>query len=269
METHDYDDVFAEGGGDNLPTFPDLKGKTVYITGGGSGIGAYFTAAFALQRANVGFISLDRETAQKLCDQVELKTGLRPLDIQGDIRNIEDLKSSIDQTRSKFGPIDILINNAARDTRHKLEDYQPEDWDASINTNLRPQYFAMQSVKDDMIAQGGGSIINLSSISFNLGLTGYPVYVAAKAGIIGLTKSLARELGPNNIRVNAIAPGWVLTERQKRLWVNEADLQDCLDRQSIKTPLNGWDVVGAALFLAANASSKISGQEIIVDGGRV
>jgi NAD(P)-dependent dehydrogenase (short-subunit alcohol dehydrogenase family) len=269
MPLQDYDDVFADDGWRDLPTFPDLKGKTVYIMGGGSGIGAYYAAAFSLQGANVGFISLLEEPATILCNQIEEKTGLRPLSIVGDIRDLDVLRDSIDKVRNQFGPIDVLINNAARDTRHGLEDYSEAEWDDSINTNLRPHYFSIQSVVKDMEAQGGGSIINISSVSYNLGLAGYPAYVAAKGAIMGLTKALGRELGPKNIRVNAIAPGWVLTERQNRLWVNDETVQDTLSKQSIKQSLIGWDMVGTALFLASKSSSKICGQEIIVDGGWV
>ncbi len=269
MAQHDFDCVFDEDGFKALPTFPDLKGKTVFITGGGSGIGAFFTAAFALQGAKVGFISLSEAPATMLCDQVEEKTGSRPLAIQGDIRDVDTLRAAIEQVQGALGPIDILINNAARDTRHSVEDWTVEQWDDSIATNLRPQFFAIQSVVEGMKAKGAGSIINVGSNSNNLGLSGYPTYVTAKAGIVGMTRALSRELGPDGIRVNALIPGWVLTERQKRLWVTEDDLEECLSQQAIKQSLNGWDMAGPALFLASNVSSKMSGQEMIVDGGRV
>jgi NAD(P)-dependent dehydrogenase (short-subunit alcohol dehydrogenase family) len=264
-----YDAVFSEQGWQDLPVFKDLKGKTVFVTGGASGIGAYFTAAFSLQGAKVGFVSLHDEPAQKLCDGIEEKTGHRPLNIVCDINDIEKLKKSIQAVRERFGPIDILINNAARDTRHSVSDYSVEEWDNSISTNLRPQFFSIQAVVSDMEKSGAGSVINLGSNSANLGLAGYPAYTTAKAGIIGMTKSLARELGPKNIRINALVPGWVLTERQKYLWATEEDLKDCLDQQSIKRSLSGWDMVSGALFLASSASQMMTGQELIIDGGRV
>ena len=264
-----YDAVFSEEGWKDLPVFKDLKDKTVFITGGASGIGAYFTAAFALQGANVSFVSLNDGPAEKLCASVEENTGKRPHNIICNINDIALLEKSIKDVSERFGPIDILINNAARDTRHTISDFTIEDWDNSIATNLRPQFFSIKAVVDDMAKTGRGSIINLGSISANLGLEGYPAYVTAKAGIIGMTKSLARELGPKNIRVNALAPGWVLTERQKDLWVTEQDLKECLDSQSIKRPLSGWDMAAPALFLASSASAMMTGQELIIDGGRV
>lgn len=269
MTSEDYDDVFSMSGWQGLPHFSDLKGKTVFITGGGSGIGAFFTAAFALQGANVGFVSLSAGPAKSLCDKVEEKTGSRPYDIQCDIRNIDALQTAIELVSDHFGPIDILINNAARDTRHSVESFSVDEWDDSIATNLRPQFFSVQSVVPAMKMKAAGSIINVGSNANNLGLAGYPTYVTAKAGIIGMTKSLARELGEHNIRVNALIPGWVLTERQKRLWVNDEDLQACLDQQSLKSALTGWDMAGPALFLASSASAMMTGQELIVDGGRV
>jgi NAD(P)-dependent dehydrogenase (short-subunit alcohol dehydrogenase family) len=269
MSDIDFEDIFEDKGWESLPSFPDLKGKTVFITGGGSGIGAYFTASFAMAGAKVGFVSLNKAPAERLCDRIEAKTNNRPLALQADIKNIDSLKHVIDSVREKFGAIEILINNAARDTRHTLKNLSVEDWNSSIETNLRPQFFSAQHVVHDMETLGGGTIINLGSVSANLGLAGYPAYVAAKAGIIGLTKALARELGPNNIRVNCITPGWVITARQKRLWANDEDLKKYLTTQSIKRPLNGWDIAGPALFLASKASAMISGQEIIVDGGKV
>lgn len=264
----DFDEVFSVPGFEKLPQFNDLKGKTVFITGGGSGIGAFFTAAFAMQGANVGLVSLTRGPAEQLCAHVLQKTGRRALPIECDIRSIDALQAAIGQVEEKFGAIDILVNNAARDTRHTVADWSVKQWDDSIATNLRPSFFSVQSIVPGMRAAKSGSIINVGSNSFQLGLAGYPTYVAAKAGIIGLTKAFARELGADGIRVNALIPGWVMTERQKRLWVNDEDLQACLEQQCLKSPLSGWDMAAPALFLASSASSMITGQELIVDGGR-
>ena len=254
---------------DPAPQFPDLKGQTVFITGGGSGIGAAFTRAFTLQGAKVGFVSLRQETAERLCDDVEQLSHNRPFYIRCDIRDIDALREAMAEVRTALGPISVLINNAARDTRHKLESMTVEEWDNSLNTNLRPYFFTTQSVQQDMTELGYGSIINLGSNSANLGLTGYPAYVASKAAIVGMTKSLARELGTSNIRVNALISGWVLTARQKELWVTEKALAECLQQQCLKTMVTEENIAHAALFLASSASARITGQSIIVDGGRV
>ncbi|UTW58941.1 SDR family oxidoreductase [Kordiimonas sp. SCSIO 12603] len=268
--TADYcDQVFEGFSNDLMPEYPDLKGKTVFITGGGSGIGAYFAAAFALQGAKVAFVSLSEGPANHICDAIEEKSGYRPLFIQCDIRDIEALKEAIVEAEKALGPVDVLINNAARDLRHKITDFTPAQWGESLDTNLKPHFFTAQAVAEGMITRKVGVIINVGSNSANLGLSGYPAYVAAKAGIVGLTKALATELGPHNIRVNALVPGWVLTERQQRLWVTDKALQECLDQQSIKRPMHGWDIALPALFLASSGAAMLTGQEIIVDGGRV
>lgn len=250
-------------------TYTDLVGSTVFITGGGSGIGASFVSAFSSQNANVGFVSLSTDPAEALCDKVEAETGKRPLYIQCDIRDVDALKAAVEQTRTKFGrPITTLINNAARDDRHDLENYSVDEWDNAMNTNLRPHFFTAQACLDDM-KKAGGSIINLGSNSAILGLAGYASYVTAKAGITGLTKALARELGVHNIRVNALIPGWVMTERQKNLWATPEAIEECLSQQSLKQTITEEDVSHAALFLASKASAMITGQSLIVDGGRV
>ncbi len=250
------------------PRYQDLEGKVVFITGGGSGIGASFVRAFASQKAKVAFVSLSSDPAEALCDGVEAETGNRPLYIQCDIRDVSALQVAINEVRSQFGPVSVLINNAARDDRHDLETYSAEDWDNSLDTNLRPHFFTAQACIEDMKKQGG-SIINLGSNSAILGLAGYASYVTAKAGIVGLTKALARELGPHNIRANVLIPGWVLTERQKKLWATPEAIQECLDQQSLKRTIAEEDVSNSALFLASNASAMITGQSLIIDGGRV
>ena len=246
--------------------FKDLDGASVFITGGGSGIGAALTEGFLAQGAKVAFVGLS--DASEFCDAMEAKYANRPLFIECDIRDVAALRAAIDRAREAHGPIGVLVNNAARDTRHTLEDWSVEQWDDSIATNLRPQFFAAQRVAADMRELGGGAIINLSSNSVHLGLAGYPTYVTAKAGILGLTRALARELGRDAIRVNCLIPGWVMTERQKALWVNDADLEECLDQQCLKEALPVADLVGPCLFLASKASRMMTGQELVVDGGR-
>ncbi len=250
------------------PVYEDLSGKTVFITGGGSGIGATFVSAFATQGARVAFVSLSADPAKEVCNSVERQTGARPLFIQCDVRDVEALKQAVNEARSRFGPIEVLINNAARDDRHDVEDYSAEDWDNALATNLRPHFFTVQACLDDM-KKGGGSIINLGSNSAILGLAGYASYVTSKAGIVGLTKALARELGPHNIRANVLVPGWVLTDRQRDLWASEEAIEECLAQQSLKRTVAEEDVANSALFLASDASGMITGQSLIVDGGRV
>ena len=249
--------------------FKDLKGVSVFVTGGGSGIGAALTEGFLVQGARVGFVGLDEAGNTAFCDRMEERHGVRPLFRRCDIRDVAALKTAIAEVREAHGPITVLVNNAARDTRHSLEDLTVEDWDASIATNLRPQFFTAQTVAPHMRAAGRGAIVNLSSNSFMLGLAGYPAYVAAKAAIAGLTKALARELGPAGIRVNCLVPGWVMTERQKELWVTEEALAECLEQQALKETIAPEDMASACLFLASAASRMMSGQTLVVDGGRV
>lgn len=248
-------------------TFSDLKGASVFITGGGSGIGAALTEGFIQQGANVAFVQ--RHDGVAFCDAMEQKYGKRPLFTLCDISDIEHLKTAMREAAEAHGPIKVLINNAAVDNRHTLADYSLEDWNQSLNVNLRPHFFTAQEVAPSMKALGGGSIINLSSISYLMGNAGYSAYVAAKAGITGLTRALARELGPDKIRVNALLPGWVMTDRQKELWANETDLNAHVERQCLKELLQPEDMVGATLFLASDASKMLTGQAIVVDGGVV
>ncbi len=264
-----YDQIFMGFSDGLMPRYPDLENKVVFITGGGSGIGAYFAAAFALQGAKVAFVSLSEGPANHTCDLIEKKTGHRPLFIPCDIRNVVDLKASITKVTNSLGPIDVLINNAARDVRHTVTGLSEDQWNDSLNTNLRPHFFTAQAVAESMINREAGVILNVGSNSANLGLTGYPAYVAAKAAIVGLTKALATELGDKNIRVNSLIPGWVITERQQHLWVTDQALAQCLGEQSIKRIMNGWDIALPALFLASQGAAMLTGQEIIIDGGRV
>ncbi len=247
--------------------FKDLNGASVFITGGGSGIGAALTEGFLAQGAKVGFVTLSDHS--KFCDEMQEKYGVKPIGIQCDIQNIDGLQNAIEQVCTENGNVSILVNNAASDARHTLGDFSSDDWDASLNTNLKPHFFTAQAVAKNMQKAGGGAIINLSSNSYMLGLEGYPAYVTAKAGIMGLTKALARELGYHNIRVNCLIPGWVMTERQKELWVTDDSLSECLEQQSLKTAILPEDIVAPCLFLASNAARMMTGQALIIDGGRV
>ncbi len=251
----------------DMPIFPDLKGASVFITGGGAGIGAFLTEGFLQQGAKVAFVQ--RSDATAFADEMEGKYGSRPLFIRCDITDIAALKAAIGAASKAHGPVTVLVNNAANDKRHLTAEVTEEFWDWSISINLKAYFFACQAVVEGMKAAGGGSIINFSSISYMMGNAGYPIYTTANSGINGLTRSLAREFGPDRIRVNALAPGWVLTQKQKDLWVTPEGLKAHVDRQCLKDTLAPEDIVGGVLFLASSASKMMTGQALVIDGGVV
>lgn len=247
--------------------FTDLKDASVFVTGGGSGIGAALTDGFLAQGAKVAFGQ--RSDATDFCDEMEKKHGTRPLYLKCDITDMEALKGSLDAAAEAHGPITVLVNNAANDKRHKTEEVDEAFWEWSIAINLKAYFFACQHVIPGMRAAGGGSIVNFSSISYMMGNAGYPIYTAANSGINGMTRSLAREFGPDHIRVNAIAPGWVLTQKQKDLWVTPEGLAAHIDRQCLKDELAPEDMIDPVLFLASKSSKAMTGQALVVDGGVV
>lgn len=247
--------------------YADLAGRSVFITGGGSGIGAALTEAFVAQGSKVAFVQ--RSDANTFCDAVEQRHGVRPLFMPCDITDRPALQSAIAAAAEAHGPVTVLINNAANDRRHRTEELDEAGWSASMAVNLSAYFFAIQAVVGPMRAAGGGSIINFSSISYMMGNAGYPAYVTANAGITGMTRALAREFGPDRIRVNALAPGWVLTERQRRLWASPGDLEAHLAKQCLKEHLAPEDLTGGALFLASDASRMMTGQVLVIDGGVV
>lgn len=248
-------------------TYPDLNGKSVFITGGGSGIGASLTEGLLRQGAKVAFCQ--RSDASAFCDAMQAATGNRPLFLPCDITDITALRGVIAQAEAAHGPITVLVNNAANDQRHDSLAVDEAFWDWSQAINLKAYFFAAQAVIPSMQAAGGGSIINFSSISYMMGNAGYVAYTTANSGINGMTRTLAREFGPDRIRVNALAPGWVLTQKQKDLWVTPEGLQAHLDRQCLKDPLAPEDIVGGMLFLASDASKMMTGQALVIDGGVV
>jgi galactose dehydrogenase len=247
--------------------FDDLHGRSVFITGGGSGIGAALTEAFLRQGAKVAFCQ--RSDATAFCDRMEAATGNRPLFLPCDIAVTDQLQLTLSTAARVNGPITVLVNNAANDKRHETLKTDEALWDWSMAVNLRSYFFAAQAVIPGMQAAGGGSIINFSSISFMMADTGYASYITANAGIVGLTRTLAREFGPNRIRVNAIAPGWVLTDRQKELWVTPENLPAHLARQCLPDPIEPEDMCGAVLFLASQASRMMTSQTLVLDGGYI
>jgi D-xylose 1-dehydrogenase len=248
--------------------YPSLKGRTVLVTGGGSGIGEAIVRRFADQGARVGFLDFAREPSEKLAS--ELKAAGQSAHFEfADLRDIDATRMAVDKVRAALGPVTVLVNNAARDDRHKFEDITPAYFDERIATNLRHQLFVSQMVAPDMKAAGGGSIIMMGSTSWYIGMGGMAVYTAAKSAVLGLTRSLARDLGAFNIRVNSIAPGWIMTQRQIDLWVTPESIAAALDKQCLKRRLMPDDVANVAVFFGSEEASAITNQDYVVDGGWV
>ena len=247
-------------------SYPSLIDRNVFITGGATGIGACFVKQFVAQGARVGFVDIDLASGFALARSL---TDARhaPQFLQADLTDIAALESAMAQFRKQAGPIKTLINNAANDLRCPIEETTPESWDAGMAVNLKHQFFAARNVAQDMQKSGGGSIINLGSVSWKLKQGGMPVYTTAKAAVQGLTRSLARDLGPFNIRVNTLVPGWVMTEKQVRLWVDDAAREAIARGQCINQPLMAEDLARMALFLAADDSVMCTAQDFVVDGG--
>jgi NAD(P)-dependent dehydrogenase (short-subunit alcohol dehydrogenase family) len=247
--------------------YPSLQDRGVHITGGATGIGASLVENFVAQGARVGFLDIDAGNGNALA--AALATGARhaPLFVHADLTDIAALRNAIDAVRAAHGPITALLNNAANDQRHSIEATTPQSWDAGIAVNLRHQFFAAQAVASDMRTAGGGSIINFGSVSWMLKQGNMPVYLTAKAAIQGLTRSLARDLGPANIRVNTLVPGWVMTEKQLRLWVKPESKEEIAKGQCINKPLLSQHIASMALFLAADDSAMCTAQDFVVDGG--
>lgn len=247
--------------------FCDLENKSVLVTGGGSGIGAALTEAFVMQGSKVAF--LQRSDGEEFCNELERRHSSRPCFIRCDLTDVRATRDAIQEASDRHGPVTVLVNNAANDVRHRTEDLTVENWDKNHAVNLRPYFFASQAVVAGMREAGGGSIVNFSSISYMMGNAGYPAYTTANAGITGLTRALAREFGPDGIRVNAIAPGWVLTDKQLKLWATPEALSKHLERQCLKEHLAAEDIACGCLFLASDASRMITSQLIAIDGGAV
>ncbi len=248
-------------------SYAGLAAKTVFITGGGSGIGAAFTRAFALQGARVGFVDIAHEASQTLIAKIQKETGTAPLFVACDVRDIAALQTAIEKIRINLGDIGVLINNAGNDDRHPLDQVTPAYWDDRISVNLRHMFFAAQAVALQMKRLGGGSIINLGSIIWRLKHTGLAVYNVTKASITGLTRVLAREFGPFGIRVNTLSPGAVWTERQIKLWYTPEFEKEIMAGQCLKMRVAPDDIANMALFLASDDAEKCTAQDFIVDAG--
>jgi len=248
--------------------YSGLAGRVVLITGGASGIGAAFVRAFAAQKARVAFLDIDADAGAALVRDVASDFGAAPLFLPCDLLDIDALRRAIAEIHSALGNTAVLVNNAANDQRQVLSEVTSAEFDWTMAVNLKHVFFAAQAVVPQMQAGGGGSIINMSSIAWMRGAPGLPVYATAKAAIIGFTNSLARLVGPDRIRVNAIAPGMVITERQRRLWYkDETQITEMRARQIIPDAVTPEDIAGMALFLASDESLRITRQCFLVDAG--
>ena len=248
--------------------YPSLQDRAVLITGGATGIGATLVEAFAEQGARVGFIDIDAGAGQALASKLGASRHA-PAFAAADLTDIAALDRMIATLRERIGPITVLLNNAANDKRHKIEDTTPESWDAGVAVNLKHQFFAAKNVAADMKAAGFGSIVNCGSVSWKLKQGGMPVYTTSKSAVQGLTRSLARDFGPFTIRVNTLVPGWVMTEKQIRLWLDDRGREEIARGQCINQPLLPEHIARMALFLAADDSAMCTAQDFIVDGGWV
>ena len=247
--------------------YPSLRDRVVFISGGSSGIGAELVRAFAAQGARVAFCGTRQDGGAALCDELQAAGHASPLYAACDVRDVVAYQALLARVIAELGAIRVLVNNAGRDDRHAMEDVTPEFWDERLALNLKHYFFAIQAVAPAMAAAGGGSIINMGSVSWMRGRPNLVGYTTAKAGILGLTRTLARELGPRNIRVNALVPGAIVTDRQSALHRDAAADQAFLDAQCLKIRLDACHVARPTLFLAADDSDGMTGQHMLVDAG--
>jgi len=249
--------------------YPSLQGRRVLITGGATGIGEAFVTRFAEQGAMVAFFDIQDDAGDRLAASLAASGHAKPLYMHCDMTDLEAVSASVAQAIASMGGLDVLINNAGNDQRHTVEEVTPEFWDRTMAVNLRHQFFVTQAALPALRQSGVGSIIHMSSIAWLIPSVGVPVYVTAKAAIVGLSRTLAHEVGKDNVRVNAILPGAIVTEKQRRLWLTPEYSAEILANQALKRHLYPDEVVRLALFLAADDSSGITGQSHIVDGGWV
>ncbi len=247
--------------------YPSLKGRAVYVSGGASGIGAEVVVHFARQGSRVGFVDLQAAPAQALIAQLAADGLPPPRFRQCDLTDAAASQAAIAELAAELGPFSVLVNNAANDQRHDWRDVTPDFWDERMAVNLRHQFFAIQAIAPMMQAAKAGSIINFGSISWHLKHGGMPAYTSAKAAVEGLTRSFARDLGGDNIRVNCIIPGWIITERQRKLWLTAVAEKDTIAGQCLKQLLLPPDIARMVLWLAADDSRMCTGQNWVVDGG--
>ena len=248
--------------------YPSLRGKVVFITGGASGIGAEMVRAFVEQGAHVGFVDMDEPGGSALRDELAADRATIAFEVC-DLRDIDALRQAFANLKGALGPADVLVNNAARDDRHNWQDVTAVYYDERIATNLRHMFFAIQAVAPDMIAAGGGSIINFGSNSWWEAGGGFPVYATAKSAVHGMTRTLARDLGGHRIRVNTIVPGWVMTERQKSLWVTPEAIEAHRARQCLPDLVEPVYLARMALFLASDDAAMCTANNYMVEAGSI
>ncbi len=258
-----------EANQERYASYPSLRGRTVLVTGGATGIGASLVEHFAGQGSRVAFLDHDEASGRALAGSLTTKSTRAPLFLPCDLTDVAALRAAMAEAASRLGPVQVLVNNAASDDRHRFEEVTPEYWDQRMAVNLRHYFFAAQAVAPAMRTARGGSIVNLGSIAWVIPSTGLPAYVTAKAGIVGLTRTLAHELGADGVRVNCVMPGAIATERQKKLWLTPQYQAEILSRQALKRQLLPEDVARLVLFLAADDSEAVTSQSYVVDGGWV
>jgi len=260
--------IAAEAGmPESSAQYPSLRGKRVFITGGGSGIGACVVEAFARQGSRVAFVDIAAPESERLVEVVRSKGFDAPWFRICDVSDVAALQAAIRDAAAAVGDFDVLVNNVASDDRHAIADVTPEYWDQRMAVNQRPAFFAIQAVLPGMRRAGGGCIVNIGSRGWHAKTGGYPAYAAAKASVMGLTRGLARELGAQRIRINVVSPGWVMTERQLRLWA-VPDMEAELARiQCVPDPIQAHHVAAMVLFLASEDAAACTAQEFVVDAG--
>ncbi len=246
-------------------SYPSLNERTVFITGGASGIGAELVAAFAAQGCRVGFVDLDTQASENLSAATEGEIAFENCDL----RDVEALRAAFAALRDRIGPARVLVNNAARDDRHDWAEVTPDYWDERMATNLRHMFFAIQAVAPDMVAAGGGSIVNMGSNSWWEAGGGFPAYASAKAAVHGLTRTMARDLGRHRIRVNTVVPGWIMTKRQKDLWVTPEAIEKHRERQCLPDLIEPAHVARMVLFLASDDATMCTANNYMVEAGSI
>lgn len=252
---------------EQLGRYPSLKDKVVFVTGGGSGIGESIVSAFCEQGALVAFVDIAAEASSALCERIAAAGLRKPLFRACDIRDIPALQTAMRELAAELGDFDVLVNNAANDQRHQIEEVTLDYWNERIAINQRPAFFACQAVYPGMQKKGRGSIINIGSIGWQISNGGYPVYATSKSAVNGLTRGLARDMGKHHIRVNTVTPGWVMTERQIALWLDAAGEEDIKRNQCLPDKLMPDHIARMVLFLAADDSAMCTAQEFTVDAG--
>ena len=253
----------------SFANYPSLRDRVVVVTGGATGIGEAIVEAFAMQQAQVAFLDINDDPGRSLTDKLKAADGTEPAYYHCDLTDIAEVRRTMQDVLQRFETVDVLVNNAGNDLRHTVAEVTPEFWDKAIAVNLKHQFFLSQAVIPSMQKAQRGSIINMSSIGWVIPSTNQVVYVTAKAAVVGMTRTLAHEFGADNIRVNCILPGAILTERQQRLWLTEEYKAQVLANQALKRMILPEEVARLALFLAADDSSAITSQSYVIDAGWV